>query len=210
MQENLTLGFALPWMSVKEKRLGESERTDGPGSPHLFGKYRFYKKDVFQGTNYASLILRAKLAGGHRTADPPLSDGHDAFLLGAGASHIRAQWAFWINGGREFSERRGEDRPGETDQLNFAVGWRPRVAELDQLDFQGLLEFNYERQGRDADDDGQAQDAGHRIWYFSPGFRIGYQRHLLNLGLQIPITQDWHGEQLGIDHRLKLGWVAAF
>lgn len=210
VQENLTLGAALPWMSMEESRNGEDERTSGVGSPHIFGKYRFYKRDVFQGTNYASLIGRYTIAGGRRTDDPPLSDGHDTFLLGLGGSHIRQHWAFWANGGRQFTERRGGERPGDADQLNLAAGWRPRVAELDELDWQGLLEFNYERQERTDDDDGEANDSGHRVWFVSPGFRTGYGRSLLNFGIQIPLAQDWKGEQLGIDYRLKVGWVAAF
>lgn len=210
IRAHATVGFAVPWTSRTETLRGEKETASGGGGVGLIGKYRFYKRDVFLGTTYASVIGEYRLAGASRTSEPPLSSGADAFLTGVGLSHVRKFWAFWTDAGIRLHDRAGGEREAPEEIFDAAIGWRPRVAELDQVDFQALLELNYEAQGRARDGSGEVDDSGGRAWFLSPGVRVGRGTQLFNVAVQVPIAQTRHGEQVGVAYRLRVGWEGVF
>lgn len=210
VEANASLGFRLPWKSLEEADGGPSQQASGAGDLGLIGKYRFFKRDAFISTDYASVIAEYTLAAAPRTSTPALAKGGDALLLGLGGSSIRKHWAFWADGGLRFHEKARGEAPGRETLFNLAAGWRPRVAEIDQLDFQALLELNHERQERDRDRLGEVGDSGHAAWFLSPGLRVGQGTTLFTLGVQIPIHRDWHGRQAEVDYRLKIGWEHVF
>lgn len=210
VEPHISLGFGVPWRSVSERDGGRAESASGTGDLTLFGKYRFYKEDVFLGTTYASLIAAYTYAGAPRTSDPPLSDGADALLVGIGVSRVGKHWAVWWDAGARFFEEANGAREAPERIANLAVGWRPRVAELDEIDFQVLLEFNHEAQGRARTSAGEVTDSGGSTWFVSPGVRTGKGTYLVSLGVQIPVAQERHGDQVETDYRIKIGWEGVF
>lgn len=210
IRAHATVGFAVPWTTRTETLRGEKETASGGGDVGLIGKYRFYKRDVFLGTTYASVIGEYTRAGAARTSEPPLSSGADAFLTGVGLSHVTKFWAFWTDAGIRLHGKASGAREAPQEIFDAAIGWRPRVAELDQIDFQTLLELNYEAQGRTRDGSGQIGDSGGRAWFLSPGVRVGRGTQLFNVAIQMPIAQTRHGEQVGTAYRLRVGWEGVF
>lgn len=192
LREDLTLGLGLPLRSVDERDGGLHQTSEGHGDVMLMGKYRIFKEDAFLASRYLSLVWEYAVDGAPRTTTPALREGGDSFLAGLGYARIDRHWNFWVDGGRR--EREGH---GDGGVFNLATSFRPRVAEINELDFAGLLELNHERE--------QGPDEGHALWFLSPGIILGRGTTLFKIGFQHPVAQDWNGRQVGIDWRFKVG-----
>lgn len=205
VEAHLTLGFGLAWERLREAAHGPSERESGSGDVTLIGKYRVLKFDDFLATDYVSLITEYTLATAPRGTHPARGEGGDAGLVGLGYSRIRKFWAGWLDAGTRFHERGHGLKPGRETVADVAVGWRPRVAEIDQMDFQVVLELNYEHQDRARDRDGRVENSGRSVLFLSPGLRFGRGVTIWNLAVQIPVDQSRPGDQPETRYRLKLG-----
>lgn len=206
----VTVGLQLPWMRIEEGETGRRDRSEsGLNDMTADVKFRFYKKDTFAGTHYASVIA-AYTFGGPKTGRPALDDGADAYLLGAGTSFVRPVFSFWLNGALRWHDKESGSRAGTEVIASTALGYRPWIAERDEIELNYMLEFNYEHQERAHDRAGEIGSSGREVVFVSPGLRVNYNRQLIKGGVQIPLEQSWHGTQLDYGPRFKLGWEWMF
>lgn len=205
-----TIGMQIPYVNLESKTSGSRRESEDGFDKWLFDvKYRFFKKDTFAGTHYASLVAHYS-PGGPKTGVPRLDDGADSWLLGVGTSFVRPVISLWLNGAVRWHDKESGKRLGSEIVASFAMGYRPWIAERNELEYNYMLEFNYEHQERARDRAGEIGSSGREVVFFSPGIRVNYNRQLIKAGVQIPVSQTWHGTQLGYGLRYKLGWEWMF
>lgn len=195
VRADLSLGLSLPWAREEEARNGPSEGASGPGDLGLLAKYRVFKFDSLLASDYVSVLGDLRLPTASRAGTPALSEGGGSILAGLGYARVRKYWSGWADAGLRLHGTDGGERPGREAVLNLALGWRPRVAEIDELDVQALLELNHEQ---------QAGREGHAAWFLSPGVGIARGTTMLKVAVQLPLRQHWDGIQPDVDYRLRI------
>jgi len=205
----ITMGLTLPWEKIETKNEHVLRSSSGLEASSIDAKYRFYKTDSFAGTTYASIIGIYKF-GGPKTDSPALHSGNDSFLLGLGSSVVRPKLSFWLNGAIRFHDEESHFKPGDEIIASTALGYRPWIAEMNEIEINYMAELNYENQSRDEFSGQEVGNSGKEILFLTPGLRINYNRQLVKMAVQIPVYQKFHGEQTGFNFRAKIGWELMF
>lgn len=142
------------------------ESSVGVGDAELRGKWRFLRRDVAGGSDQIAVIAALR---------HPVDEGSDGLrgLVALTGTRSFGKWYLWSDVQAAWRD------PEERYAADVAVGWRPTLAEVDEIDINPVLELNalwlHRRAGRSDP------------LYISPGVLIAWRRYLVKFGVQQPV-----------------------
>lgn len=145
------------------------ETSDGVGDLELRGKWRFVRRDFAGGSDQIALIAAIRA---------PTGENGDEWggLVALTGTRSFGRWYLWSDVQAAFRD------PDHRYAADVAVGWRPTLAEFDEIDINPVLELNAVRLQRGS--------AGSDPLYLSPGVLMAYRRYLVKFGVQVPVLDD--------------------
>ncbi|MFQ5882087.1 MAG: hypothetical protein ACE5I9_06395 [Candidatus Methylomirabilales bacterium] len=214
-----TLNLTIPYVNKHFETLTGTFNASGIGDITLFGKYRFYRRDLPFGRDQLALIGGLELPSGSTSKGPGLkrapplqlgSGGVDG-LLGLTFGHTRSWYS--IEGavqGKLNSEAK-DFRFGNVLLYDLYLAyqtypeWPTPPAQLNLS-----VEFNGRTRG-DNEKDGKELDTGGTVLFISPGIQYIVTGNLLfETGVQIPIVKDLPSGQLEPDFTVLFGFRYLF
>lgn len=200
-----TLNLVIPYQRRHLETPAGDFDADGIGDITLFGKYRFYRRDVPFGRDQLAFIGGLEFPSGSTTegpglkASPPLqlgSGGVDG-LLGVAFGHTRS-W-YNIEGAVQGKINSGAEdfRFGNVALYDLYLAyqtypeWPTPPAQLNfSIELNGRTFANNEVDGKDV-------DTGGTVLFISPGIQYIVNTNLLfETGVQVPIVTDFPGGAL--------------
>jgi len=197
----ITPDFAVTLVVPFEEIKGESAQgghvSRGLGDVEIRTKYRFYRKDYSGGTNQLAGILGVSLPVAQSTDDSSLS------YLGALTGTTSAgHWYLWSDLRYELRTESKGTKEGSVFFYDVALGWRPYIAEYNQVDFAPVIEINGKLESKAIQNE-QLKASGHTV-FFALGFLMSYKARMLKGGIQLPLYQNLNRNQPWRDFNLAL------
>ena len=211
-RRDLTLSALLPVVRRELKSDAGDARNSGPGDLVLLAKYRAYKKDWRRGAAHVSLIGGMELPTGETDArragarlDPSLQAGQGAWNPFVGVSgnasfnrfRFDALAFFKLNTEGSQDLERGDFFSLETD-----VAYRFLHAKYPKATASAKLGLQWRHEGSAQLDGSRLVNSGGDelilrsglTWHPAPRWDV-------TLALDVPLYQDFEGEQLALDYR---------
>lgn len=197
-----------------------SNTISGIGDVMFLGKYRFYKKDGFLKSRQMAIHVGMKLPSGN----DDLKDGEgnrfpSPLQLGSGSvdyrfilslTEVRNRWTFTGDVGYTLKTEANNFEFGDVIDYDFAAKVRIYPAKYTDRfparDLYGVLEVNGIMGQKSKQNNIQINDSGGHQIFLAPGLQfLPVADVLLEVGIQIPISEKLHGTQLGTDFNFRMG-----
>lgn len=199
-------GVGIPYA----RNAGPEESDLSRGATSLSTKYRFWRNDL-PGAQAAAaalgkVILDDGESGHHGQAR---RDGND-YLVGLTYGYEGRKWYRWASARHRFNSYavNGVERPDIT-LVDLVAGVRFTPTEYHEPDWVWMLELNGEitehvRQLSEI----TSREQGGNQWFLSPGLMWTYRNFAFKAGVQLPIFDDFSGDQEANDYRaiIELEW----
>ena len=223
LNENLTLGLTVPYVSKRLERTSGTLHSDGLGDVPITGKYRFFQETGLGETTEAAAIFGSKLPtgrtnvtdGGMRLPQPlqPGSGSLDA-ILGGAFTRVDGRWLLNADLLGKFNSEADDYRFGNTYRFDVGGQFRlypGRYTSFDQTTVNLIAELNTSYAEHDTFDGSTLPDTGGLKMFATPGLQVIVSENVLFEGaVQIPVYRNLHGSQLEENFRLILGLRARF
>jgi hypothetical protein len=183
LRRNLTLMVRQPYMRRKMTMGGSSVSKSGLGDFMVMGKYGLYRK------NTADYIL-----GVAATMALEMPTGSDAFTSDT--------WD--LKPGLFLSWRNGVD-PGDELELDFALARQFSIGESADAAFSPVLEISYRDVSANQLAGQSLPHSGESVLFLSPGAKLTLSSFILEVLVQIPVSQSQKGIQTERDTGFILG-----
>lgn len=198
------IGAELPYVAKREEGLD----SDGVGDLTLGTKYQFWRRDLPGAQYKAAGFVNVELPTAEDGVEPALGSGSTDFAGGLAAGYESRRWYWFASGAyRVNTEGDGGLEQGDRQSLNLVGGIRPVLSEYDEPDTVLMLEFNWERDDRDALNGQSLADTGGWKLFASPVLWWTYRQVAVRGGIQVPLTEDLNGNQADPDYRAGLELV---
>ena len=209
---DLAATIAFPYSFRKEvsNQIGTQD-SSGIGDVSLRLKYRFWRHDLPGIQDSAAIIGGVKLPTGDSHATPPLGSGSTDFICAFAAARESLKWYYFGDIRCKINTEGTRDlKKGNLLFVDLAVGIRPWPTQYLKPDLVVMTELNWETKTRDRLNGNKVNDSGANQLFLSPGFFLTYRNWAVKGGVQLPIYQDFNGEQAEDDYRFSLAIEAHF
>jgi hypothetical protein len=215
LMTDATLNLVVPYQRRHLETPAGDFDADGIGDIALFGKYRFYRRDLPFGRDQISFIGGLELPSGSTSKGPGLkaapslqlgSGGVDG-IVGVAAGTTRRSYSIEASLRGKINSEAKDFKFGNVLLYDLYLAyqtypeWPTPPA---QLNFS--IEFNGRTSG-DNEVDGKEVDTGGTVLFISPGIQYIVTGNLLfETGVQIPIVNDFPSGELEPDFTVLFGF----
>lgn len=209
---NLLVAGVLPIVYKQRETVLGKNSSSGIGDIALVGKYLLWQVDKRQQTFRTVLKTKLKFPTGDKDSSPQLGTGSWDYSVGIVSGWIKPRYGIYTDLAYTFN---GSFRPinwGNQFDYNLALGFRvfPAVyTHYPMTQLNAYLEANGSYQWKDKKNGQNIDNTGGNLIFISPGIQLILSRRLLvESTVQIPVSQELNGVQLGTDYIAKLGFRA--
>ncbi len=202
--DNLTLAVAIPY-SVS-RRLNDNKST-GFSDVGINFEYTLYNLTNDTSSSQLTFVLKSTIPTGSSTKQPPTGLGNPSLLLGATYSTTYADWFQFIESGLTWYAPQHANQAGNYYQLNAGIG-RTLYQHSPLSYWFGLVELNCQYFTA-SKLNGIASNTGGQLLHISPSLIYATNRLYAQLGLRVPVYQQWKTRDAIIDYQaaLAIGWT---
>ncbi len=223
LNENLTLGLTVPYVSKRRESTSGTVHSDGLGDVPITGKYRFFQETGLGETTEAAAIFGLKFPtgrtnvsdGGMRLPQPlqPGSGSLDA-ILGGAFTRVDGRWLLNTDLLGKFNSKADDYRFGNTYRFDVGGQFRlhpGRYTSFDQTTVNLIAELNTIYAEHDSSQGSSLLNTGGLKMFATPGLQvIVSESTLFEAAVQIPVYRHLHGSQLQENFRIILGLRTRF
>jgi hypothetical protein len=203
---NASIFVALPFDRAREGRMTPSLKF---ADLMVQVEYAFYNKSSLYSVDQMTVIGAISMPSGSIRGSLPNSTGSVSFFIGATQSHTTIDWYMFLTQGVLLTTKRNNRKSGNQYLYQGGIGrnfGNPRgwiftpMVEI----FGTYLQHNKECCQRDPNTGGNVVFIGPSVWLSS-------ERFYLQLGLGIPLSQNFFGDQnkTTVAPTAEIGWTFA-
>lgn len=209
-----SLTLTVPYVDRHFETQGRHFDAQGLGDVTILGKYRFYRRDLPLGRDQVAFLGGLELPAGSTEKGPgireapPLQPGSGSIdtILGVAAATTRKNYGIEAALRLKINSEAKDVRFGNVLLYDLALArqfypaWPKPFSQLSLL-----LEFNGRTSGAN-EIGGEKRPTGGTVLFFSPGVQyVMTENFLAELGVQLPVIQDFPDQALEPDYTVLLG-----
>ena len=192
----LTLLYRQPIIAQEMSMMGASNAASGFGDLFVMGKFKVYRRNTANYTVGVAATIGIEAPTGSdefstKTWDlqPGLYFSWRRGSLGSDANIVYVWNGF-------AGEGRNNTNPGNEIAFDWAVSYQFSLGESSRITIAPVLEVSYRDISSDRLNGRDVENTGDSILYISPGIKFTKSSFILEALLQIPFSQNRHGNQI--------------
>ncbi|WP_233588451.1 hypothetical protein [Legionella septentrionalis] len=186
----------------------QDSRSSGIADASIQGEYAFYNANNAKASKQATVVAAISAPTGSLKKNPPTGFGAPSYFLGTTYNEMFVDWWWFASPGVLLIE--ASDNAHLDTQYWYQTGLGKNLySASNRYIFSALLELDGQYSEKDKIFGQYDPNSGGNIVYITPSVWFSTQKFTAQLGISIPITQHWNGEQ-GTTHyyaALLLGWT---